>query len=88
MQSITIPEEYVQRLARMQKELQKISGEAISLPGLVEAILSDWLYRQEGDLELSPRGLPVEEIDGKRYYRDERLGEYRNVDNPHERLPL
>lgn len=32
--------------------------------------------------------LPIVTIDGRRYYRDERLGEYRAVDNPHDRRPL
>jgi hypothetical protein len=86
MDTITIPQEYVHRLARIQAARQKLSGQKISLPGIVEAILSDWLYHQESELELFPRGLPVEEINGTRYYRDERLSEYRNVENPHDRL--
>lgn len=32
--------------------------------------------------------LPIVTINGRRYYRDERLGEHRAVDNPHDRLPL
>jgi len=32
--------------------------------------------------------LPVEEINGKRYFRDEQLKEYRNVENPHDRITL
>ena len=78
----------MQRLARVQTELQKIIGHTTSVAGLAEAIISDWLYHQECELELSPRVLPVEEIDGKRYYQDERLGEYRNVENPHDRIPF
>jgi len=34
------------------------------------------------------RELPIVSIEGRRFYRDERLGEYRAVDNPHERRPL
>ena len=34
------------------------------------------------------RKLPVVEIEGRSYYRDDRLREYRAVDNPHDRLPL
>jgi hypothetical protein len=34
------------------------------------------------------RQLPIVTINGKRYYRDDRLGEYRAVNNPHDRLPL
>lgn len=33
-----------------------------------------------------PRRLPIVEIDGKRFFRDDRLSEYRNVDNPHDRI--
>jgi hypothetical protein len=33
-----------------------------------------------------PRRLPVVEIDGKEYFQDDRLQEYRAVDNPHERI--
>ena len=88
MDTITLPSEYVHRLARVQAEMHKLSGSPVSLPGLVEEIVSDWLYAQETALALSPRGLPVKEIQGKRYYRDERLREYRNVENPHDRMPL
>lgn len=34
------------------------------------------------------RKLPVVEIDGRPYYRDDRLREYRAVDDPHDRRPL
>jgi len=33
-----------------------------------------------------PRVLPIVELDGKRYFKDERLGEFRNVENPHDVL--
>ena len=33
-----------------------------------------------------PRRLPIVEIEGKRFFRDDRLSEYRNVDNPHDRI--
>jgi predicted ATPase len=79
---------YVDRLERIREELQKTKQRNVSLPGLVEEILSDWLYVAESELQLSPRVLPVEEIDGKRYYRDNRLQEYRNVTNPHDRIPF
>ena len=32
--------------------------------------------------------LPVYKIDGKLYFRDERLGEYRNVDKPWDSMPI
>lgn len=34
------------------------------------------------------RRLPIVTINGKRYYRDDRLREHRAVDDPHDRLPL
>src|SRR4030095_7738810 len=88
MNIITIPPEYLHRLARVQAERKKHLGHDTSLPGLVESIISDWLYAAESQFELSPRVLPVEEINGKRYYRDERLSEYRSVENPHDRITL
>lgn len=33
-----------------------------------------------------PRRLPVVEIDGKLYFQDDRLKEFRATDNPHERI--
>ena len=35
-----------------------------------------------------PRVLPIVEFGGKRYFMDERLGEYRNVENPHEIMKI
>ena len=37
---------------------------------------------------MSPEQLPIYEIGGVRWYRDKRLSEYRQVDNPHERMSL
>lgn len=36
----------------------------------------------------APRRLDEVVIKGKTYFRDERLREYRNVDNPHDRIPF
>ena len=36
----------------------------------------------------SPHALPVVEIDGKRYFKDDRLQQYRNVENPHDYMPM
>ena len=33
-----------------------------------------------------PRRLPIVEIDGKPYFQDDRLKEFRAVDNPHDRI--
>jgi hypothetical protein len=35
-----------------------------------------------------PRGLPVVVIQGKHYFADERLREYRAIDNPHDRISM
>jgi hypothetical protein len=32
--------------------------------------------------------LPIYKIGGKYYFRDERLQEYRNIDNPNDRKPI
>ena len=34
-----------------------------------------------------PRRLPIVTIKGKKYFRDDRLREFRAVDNPHDRIP-
>lgn len=34
------------------------------------------------------RTLPIVTIKGKRYFVDERLREYRAVENPHDRIPM
>jgi hypothetical protein len=34
------------------------------------------------------RMLPIVTIKGKRYFVDERLREYRAVENPHDRIPM
>ena len=68
--------------------MRKTLHRSVSLPGLVNTILRDWLCTAETELEQSPRRLSVEEIDGKRYYRDNRLQEYRNVSDPDDRRPF
>ncbi len=35
-----------------------------------------------------PQPLPIVVINGKQYFADERLGECRAIDNPHDRIPL
>jgi len=37
---------------------------------------------------MEARQLPIYEIDGVQWFRDKRLGEYRQVRNPHERMTL
>jgi len=37
-------------------------------------------------VKVGPRALPVVVIAGRRYYRDDRLREFRAVDNPHNRI--
>ncbi len=88
MHTITIPPAYVHRFERVRAEMQKTSAQRLSLAGLVEEVMSAWLYDAETALDLSPRGLPVVAIEGKRYYRDDRLQEYRNISNPDDRKPF
>lgn len=35
-----------------------------------------------------PRLLPIVELNGKRYFKDERLREFRNVENPHDVIDI
>jgi hypothetical protein len=42
--------------------------------------------RKPTDRPRLPRRLPIVMIDGKPYFRDDRLREYRAVDNPHDRI--
>jgi hypothetical protein len=64
------------------------SGQHISVEGVFEEVKSDLLYTAEKMLDITPRVLPVVEIQGKRYYRDDRLREFRNVDDPHDRIDI
>ncbi len=88
MHTITLPPAYVHRFERVRAEMHKTSAQRLSLAGLVEEVVSAWLYDAETALDLRPRGLPVVEIEGKRYYRDDRLEEYRNVSDPYDRKPF
>lgn len=38
--------------------------------------------------EQGVRQLPIVKLGKKRYYRDDRLQEYRNIKNPHDRIPF
>lgn len=35
-----------------------------------------------------PKILPIYKIKGELYFKDDRLGEYRNISNPHDTLPI
>jgi hypothetical protein len=54
----------------------------------LRARLAEFQEAQRLAREGGARMLPVEEIAGRLYYRDNRLREYRNVDNPHDRIPF
>jgi len=49
-------------------------------------MIFDWLWKRDKDK--TPKQLPVVKIEGKKYYRDDRLEEFRAVDNPHDRIPF
>lgn len=36
----------------------------------------------------TPRILPIYKIEGKLYFKDDRLGEYRNIHDPHDTLSI
>ena len=80
----TLQPHYIERLKRIQ-ECEYGSATA-SVEGLIEQAISTYLYEKETLLEVTPRMLPIVEIEGKRYYQDDRLKEYRNVENPHDRI--
>lgn len=40
------------------------------------------------EVDATPKELPKANINGKIYYRDDRLSEYRNVENPYDRIPF
>lgn len=42
--------------------------------------------RASTDRPRLPQRLPIVTIDGKPYFRDDRLREFRAVDNPHDRI--
>lgn len=42
----------------------------------------------EGAQPRQARTLPIVVINGRRYFVDVRLREYRAVDNPHDRIPM
>lgn len=42
----------------------------------------------EGTQPQQARRLPIVVINGRRYFVDVRLREYRAVDNPHDRIPI
>ena len=83
----TLQPQYIERLKRLQDVENEASGGATSsVEGLIEQAVSTYLYEREAALDITPRQLPVVEIDGKRYYQDDRLAEYRSVENPHDRI--
>jgi hypothetical protein len=88
MDSLTISPLYVARLRRVQEAMLKTTGRHVSAAGLLEEVLSDFLYTAEIEFDLMPLVLPVVEIEGTRYYRDDRLKEFRNVNNPHDRIVM
>lgn len=48
--------------------------------------LEEWLF--EDLAEKSTTELPIYKINGKLYFRDKRLSEYRNINNPNDRIGI
>ena len=88
MDTRTIAPLYLERFGRVQEAMGRTMGRTVSVSGLIEEVLSTYLYTAETELGIMPRMLPVVELAGKRYYRDDRLGELRNVENPHDRIAM
>ncbi len=82
----TVNPTYIERLERLQDSGYTATIEGSSINGLIEQAISTYLYEKEVLQGITPRVLPVVEIGTRRYYRDDRLKEYRNVENPHDRI--
>ena len=85
MNNYPLPPHYIERLKRLHEaENEMYEGATSSIAGLIEHAVSTYLYERETALDITPRQLPIAEIDGKRYYHDGRLAKYRNVENPND----
>ena len=53
---------------RVRDAIEEQTGHTLSVAGMLEEAISEYLYGAETVLELSPRGLSVREMNGKRYF--------------------
>jgi len=82
---LAILERYIPDLERIVDELNKYNtsqniNEIVTVERLLEETVSEMVYEHRKSLDLAG-SLPVEYINGKRYYRDDRLQQYRNCED-------
>jgi hypothetical protein len=82
---LKILERYIPDLERIAAVMNEYNAsqninETVTVERLLEETVSEMVCQYRKDLELAG-ALPVEYINGKRYYRDDRLGECRNCDD-------
>ena len=70
---------------RFHQKLDSAYEHACEIADLVFLALGVSEEEQDRPYEVPmPRVLPIVELGGKRYFKDARLRQYRNVENPHE----
>lgn len=79
----TIQPYYIEALKKLREAVDNDAGGIMgwsSVEGLIEQAISTYLYEGQVALDITPRQLPVAEINGKRYYHDDRLSEFRSIE--------
>ncbi len=70
---------------RLHQKLDSAYEQASEIADLLFLALGISEEEQDMPCEIPmPRVLPIVEVDGKRYFKDVRLGQLRNVENPHD----
>jgi hypothetical protein len=77
---LSILEPYIPDLQRIVTHVNDVTKEHTSVEQILEETVSSAIYKYRIMFDLAGR-LPVVYKNGKRYYRDDRLREYRNVDD-------
>jgi hypothetical protein len=82
---LKILERYIPDLERITAAINEYNisqniNETVTVERLLEETVSEMVYEHRKSYDLAG-ALPVEYINGKRYYRDDRLREYRNCDD-------
>jgi hypothetical protein len=74
---------YLPWLEELTNEMNKRYGDGkdfMSVERVLEETITEWIYDSRKFMEMAGP-LPIVYKDGKRYYRDDRLKEFRNVDD-------
>jgi hypothetical protein len=80
---LDILEPYLPWLEELTREMNKRYGDGtdfMSVERILEETISEWIYDARKFMDMAGP-LPVVYMNGKRYYRDDRLREFRNVDD-------